>query len=516
MAVVDGTVAWVGQDTVGQTLYGNADEIIQLDGAFVAPAFVDAHVHATATGLTLTGLNLTGCRSYIELLEAVRRVVSDGQAGSVLWGHGWDETRWPQQRPPTRTELDQAAQGHPVYLTRVDVHSALVSTALLELAPQARGAEGWSDQGPLTCQAHHYVRAAAKNALDATQRHKAQLSFLEQAAAQGVASVHECAGPDVSSVDDLRELIALAATKTLPHVIGYWGQLDAFDVLQATGARGLAGDLFVDGAIGSRTAALLAPYTDEPTTSGTLYLTAKDIAEHVIACTHAGVQAGFHVIGDAAVAELIAGFEAAEKTLGATTLASSRHRIEHVEMLNPAQVAQLASWGVIASMQPQFDAEWGGASGMYAQRLGVDRGSALNPFSALASAGVALAFGSDAPVTPVDPWATVRAAVHHRTQGFGISPRAAFTAHTRGGWRAAGIDDGLTGTLVPGAPATYAIWQVDELVVAAPDARVQRWSTDPRARVPALPVLEPDASLPTCLRTVLRGEVLFEQDGAFS
>ncbi len=95
-----------------------------------------------------------------------------------------------------------------------------------------------------------------------------------------------------------------------------------------------------------------------------------------------------------------------------------------------------------------------------------------------------------------------------------MSPRAAFTAHTRGGWRAAGVDDGLTGTLVPGAPATYAVWRAEELVVGAADSRVQRWSTDPRSRVPALPVLEAGAALPTCLRTVLGGQIIFDREGA--
>jgi predicted amidohydrolase YtcJ len=102
--------------------------------------------------------------------------------------------------------------------------------------------------------------------------------------------------------------------------------------------------------------------------------------------------------------------------------------------------------------------------------------------------------------------------VHHRTPGFGLSPRAAITAHTRGGWRAGGVDDGLTGTLVPGAPATYAVWDAADLVVAAPDSRVQRWSTDPRSGVPGLPPLDPDAELPTCLRTVLRGRTIFERE----
>jgi predicted amidohydrolase YtcJ len=149
---------------------------------------------------------------------------------------------------------------------------------------------------------------------------------------------------------------------------------------------------------------------------------------------------------------------------------------------------------------------------MYAQRLGVERGTRLNPFAQLASAGMLLALGSDVPVTAVGPWAAVQAAVHHKTEGFGVSPRAAFTAHTRGGWRAAGVDDGVTGTLQPGAPATYAVWAADELVVAGSDSRVQRWSLDPRSGVPGLPPLTPGSTLPTCLRTVLRGQTIYERE----
>jgi predicted amidohydrolase YtcJ len=407
--------------------------------------------------------------------------------------------------------LDQAAAGRPVYLSRIDVHSALASTALIDLAPSARDCDGWSSDGPLSRAAHHEVRRAAKDSVPAAQRRQAQEAFLELAASRGVASVHECAGPDISSRADLAELLALDAG---PEVVGYWGELGGVETAKALGARGAAGDLFVDGALGSRTAALCSDYVDDPGNSGALYLDAAAIADHVLACTAAGLQAGFHVIGDAAVAEVIAGFELAEKQVGAPELAACRHRLEHVEMVSAAQAAKLATWGVVASVQPLFDATWGGADGMYAQRLGVERGTRLNPFSALASAGMLLALGSDAPVTPVSPWESVRAAVRHRTDGFGVSPRAAFTAHTRGGWRAAGVDDGVTGMLVPGAPATYAVWRAEELSVAAPDSRVQRWSTDPRSRVPALPVLEPGVALPECLRTVRRGRVIYEREGA--
>jgi predicted amidohydrolase YtcJ len=143
---------------------------------------------------------------------------------------------------------------------------------------------------------------------------------------------------------------------------------------------------------------------------------------------------------------------------------------------------------------------------MYAQRLGVDRSARLNPLALLASQGVPIAFGSDSPVTDMNPWATVRAATRHHTAGSAISARAAFAAATRGAWRAGGVRDGITGTLVPGAPASYAIWEADEFEVSAPADAVQRWSTDQRSRVPALPRL--DGRLPQCRQTVHRGAVI--------
>ncbi|MGM1063659.1 amidohydrolase [Saccharothrix sp. Mg75] len=495
MAVDGDTVVWLGQDSVGRALHPDA-RVTDLGGAFVAPAFVDAHVHATSAGLLLTGLDLTGCRSARDLLDAVRAA-----PGPLVWGHGWDETAWPEGRPPTRAELDEAAAGKRVYLSRIDVHSALASTALLDLAPAARDADGFHPDGPLSRAAHHHVRGAAKDAIPADRRRAAQQAFLRHAASRGVASVHECAGPDISGRDDLADLLA----GDLLDVVGYWGSVDGTDLP----VRGLAGDLFVDGALGSRTAALCSPYADADTT-GALYLDADAVAEHLVACTRAGVQGGFHVIGDAAVAAVVEGFDKAAAVVGAPALAARRHRLEHLEMVTSEQAAALAAHGAVASVQPLFDRAWGGPDGMYAQRLGVERGTRLNPFASLAAAGMVLALGSDAPVTPVDPWAAVRAAVHHRTEGHGLSPRAAFTAHTRGGWRAAGVDDGVTGTLQPGAPATYAVWDAPALEVAAPDTRVQRWSTDPRSRVPALPAL--DGPAPVCLRTVLRGRTIFEGD----
>ncbi|SHW30830.1 putative TIM-barrel fold metal-dependent hydrolase [Mycobacteroides abscessus subsp. abscessus] len=279
-----------------------------------------------------------------------------------------------------------------------------------------------------------------------------------------------------------------------------------------TGAQGLAGDLFIDGALGSRTAWLQQPYTDAPDCCGNTYLDTDAVTAHLLACTEAGITAGFHVIGDAAVATVVEALDRTVAVFGAPAVARCGHRLEHLEMVDAEQARKLGAWGVVASMQPNFDALWGGADGMYAQRLGVDRARGLNPFALLASQGVPLAFGSDSPVTSINPWESVRAAISHRTAGSAISARSAFLAASRGAWRAGGVRDGMTGTLVPGAVASYAVWQVpggaEALDVTAPADAVQRWSTDPRSRVPALPPLGPDDELPTCLQTVHRGELI--------
>ncbi|AGJ53674.1 amidohydrolase [Streptomyces sp. NPDC053741] len=510
MVVERGHVAWVGSEGAADAFASGVDEVIDLEGALVTPAFTDSHVHTTSTGLALTGLDLSGARTLAEALERVRAFASDQADGAVILGHGWDAARWPEQRPPSRRELDEAAGGRALYLPRVDVHSAVVTTALLDLVPGVTGRTGYHPDGPLTGDAHHAVRAAAHGAVTPAQRARAQRAALAHAASLGIGTVHECAGPEISDEEDFTALLGLASEQPGPRVFGYWAEPveDAKGArrIRELGAVGAAGDLFVDGSLGSHTALLHEPYADAPHT-GEGRLDAAAIAAHVTACTEAGLQAGFHAIGDAAVSAVVAGVRAAAETLGLARIRAARHRVEHAEMLTPETVAAFAELGLTASVQPAFDAAWGGPDGMYARRLGAERAATLNPYAALLRAGVPLAFGSDSPVTPLDPWGTVRAAAHHRTPDHRVSVRAGFTAHTRGGWRAVGRDDG--GVLVPGAPADYAVWRTGDLLVQAPDDRVARWSTDPRSGTPGLPDLSPGADLPVCLRTVVFGQNVY-------
>lgn len=507
MLVVDGRIAWIGDDA-GAMLYApDAGELVRLDGAWVAPAFVDAHVHLTSTGIALTGLDLSSASTLADALHRLRVAAADAEG--VILGHGWDDTSWPEGRAPTTAEIDACVGDRPAYISRVDVHSALASSALRRQAQEAAELDGWSAEGPVARAAHHVLREAALGSITTEQRARAQRTALAAAAARGIASVHENAGPTISSAADLTDALALGRETGMPEVIGYWGQLHGQVEARDLGAHGAAGDLFIDGSIGSHTACVSEPYADaQPLTTGAAYLSEEEVAAHVEASTLAGQQAGFHVIGDGAARIVAAGLRRAAERVGPDAIRAARHRLEHLEMPSDDDLALLADLGVVSSVQPAFDAAWGGPEGMYAQRLGPARAATLNPFAPMLARGVVLALGSDAPVTPLDPWGSVRAAAWHTHPPFRISVRAAFAAHTRGGRRAARDEAREPGTLVVGAPATYAVWEPSPLAVQAPDGRLAAWSTDPRSGTPPLPDLATAA--PRCWRTVRDGYVIFD------
>jgi len=523
LLVEDGVVAWLGADDTADGMVSRADEVVDLDGALVAPGFVDAHVHVLETGLALESIDLSatgGVRSLADALDAVHRAASARPASDVpLLGFGWDELDWPEGRAPTRHELDAAAGGAPVYLARVDVHSAVVSSALARSAGLDQ-LPGWSDDGRVEREAHHAARDAART-MSAGRRTALYRRALQHVASRGIVSVHEQSAPFIDTREGLVELLGLTASAAdgLPHLVGYRGERcvtvdDAREVLAAIpGLTGIGGDLNVDGSLGSRTAALRAPYADDPANDGVLYLSAEEICNHVTAVTRAGVHGGFHVIGDRAMDEVLIGLRAAADVEGVEAIARAGHRLEHAEMVDAPTLAALVLLGVRLSVQPAFDAAWGGEAAMYAARLGAGRAAALNPLADLAAAGVPLAFGSDAPVTPLDPWAGVRAAVRHSAVEQRISARAAFRASTRGGWRLAGLDHTGSGELRVGSPAHLAVWRAEHLAVQAPDGRLAAWSTDARAGTPLLPDLSADAPEPVCLRTVRDGVVVFDALG---
>ena len=489
LLIVGDTISWVGDESAAAGLVDSADEVIDLAGAYLTPGFVDAHVHATSAGLLLTGLDLTGCSSAEQLLAALADHARRHPGEQVI-GHGWDQTRWPDATLPTRTQVDDAAHGASVYLSRIDAHSALVSSALCAHAADLHRLDGFTPDGSLSSTAHLRVREIALSLITDDQRRDAQRTMRAHAAALGIVAIHEMAGPAISSEQDLAMLLDLADAEPGPLVTGYWGELASrggIGTALELGAAGVAGDLFVDGALGSHTACLHAGYRDLPDSTGASFLSVDEIADHLVEATRTGMQAGFHVIGDAACSAVSEGLRRAAAEVGSDAVRAAGHRIEHAEMLSDDDLATLADLGVVASMQPMFDALWGGTGGMYDQRLGDERMRGMNRFHDIADAGIRLAFGSDAPVTAMGPWLAVRAAVHHRTPGQGIPPRDAFDAHVRNGWLAAGIEN--VGELIPGQPAHLAVWAAGPLTDGLPDL---------------------DAAPPECLATLVHGRIVHD------
>jgi predicted amidohydrolase YtcJ len=505
-------IAWIGSEEAAAGHADGVDAVVDLRGALVTPTFVDAHVHTSATGLAKRGVDLTEVQSRGDALarieDAARR-----RLGRPVYAHGWDEGDWrPEQRPPTARELDRATYGGVVYAPRVDGHSAVISSALAA-ASGARNLPGWNDSGLVTREAHHAARDTFRDGISPADRRADIDAALKAAAAAGIGLLHEMAGPHLSSAEDLADVLTAGDRGDGPRVIGYWAELvadetQARELVERHAVHALAGDLNVDGSIGSRTASLREPYADghgsahEDTHRGSAYLTVEQVRDHVAACSLAGIQAGFHVIGDAGADTVIEGLQAAAAQVGTACVVAARHRLEHLEMVDADGIKALVELGVIASVQPAFDACWGGSEGMYAARLGRDRVAGMNPFATMIAAGMSLAFGSDTPVTPFAPWEAIRAAVFHHDPAQRISAQSAFHAHTRGGWRAAGIDD--RGHLDPGQPASLAIWSVGDAARAG-------------TMTPAgLPDLSPGVTLPINLRTVIRGRTVFDREGALS
>ncbi|MDO8107747.1 amidohydrolase family protein [Isoptericola sp. b441] len=487
--VADGQIAWLGPDDAADRLVDQVDEVVDLDGALVAPAFVDAHAHVGLAGLATNPVDLTGL-DRDAVLDAVAR-----SAEPLVVGVGWSPS--PHQSSPTPAELTRAGAGRSVVLLDADLGRAQGSADLR------------SDDA-----AEPLVGLAVGSLLDtvAGSTPDAVRRGLAAAAAAGIVAVHEHSLPALEARAVLADLLAWsAADPTVPLAIGYRAELceTADDVKEVAadipGLTGVGGDVAVDGTFAAWGAALGAPYADDPESRGRLLLSAEQVANHVGAATRAGVQAALRVHGDRAMAEALVGIRAASDVEGIAALNTAGHRLDGVELVDAAALASLVLLGLRAVVQP---AEAERRLTLATARLGTVRAAGVLPLADLAAAGVPLGVGSGA--LGFDPWAAIRAAVLHREADQRISARAAFRAHTRGGWRLAGLDGQGVGEIRIGAPAHLALWRAEELVVQAPEGRLAAWSTDPRAGTPLLPALGPDLPAPVCLRTLRAGTVIHD------
>ncbi len=416
MAIRDGKILCVGKiDYILLECGGNdpSAETIQLKGKFVMPGFNDAHVHLGAAGAAMLSLRLNGVTSIEELQKRLADAVAQHKAGEWITGSGWDHTLWADKKFPNKQELDAVAPKNPVFLVHVSGHVAVANSLALvhgEIRKDTpnppggmieRDADG-SATGMLEEDSAMSLVSARIPDLKIDQRRRAIQMALADAAKNGVTSAQ-----DFSDWADFLVYVQLKEEGKLTLRITEWLPfLQPMDQLQTMRAQGGTTDpwlktgalkAFADGALGSRTAAMLAPYSDDPTTSGILTNDPEKLRVMAIERDKAGFQLNFHAIGDRANRVALDVFEAVAKANGPR---DRRDRIEHAQVVAPEDLPRFAQLKVIASMQPSHettDMRWAG------QRVGPDRSKGAYAWASLEKSGARLAFGTDYPVEPINP-----------------------------------------------------------------------------------------------------------------
>ncbi len=464
LAVRDGRVVAVGDDPTILALKGPQTAIVDLGGAFAMPGFNDAHTHMASAGQQRLSVDLVGTKNLAEMQDRVRMYVATAKPGQWILGGGWDHTLWASRALPTRADLDAVTAGHPALLIRVDGHIGVANTAALYAAAitaQTPDPEGGKIDRGSDGQPTGIIREAPALALlqahipkpDYDTRKRALRLSIENALAHGVTSVQ-----DFSDWDDWLVLEEWEHNGTLPLRFAEWIAFDTpLSILQQRRASHPANDpllhltqlkAFMDGSLGSRTAALNAPYSDDLDNAGLPRYEQERLNQLASERAQAGFQLGFHAIGDRAIDMALNAFEAAEQVATLDNRAQAgtcgnvlpegsvaysgppcdpnlpprnasadpldfRFRIEHAQVVFPGAFDRFAHLSVIASMQPSHlltDMAWAG------QRLGPERSTRAYAWRSFLNHGVTLAFGTDYPVESISPFRGLYAAVTRQNE----------------------------------------------------------------------------------------------------
>jgi predicted amidohydrolase YtcJ len=449
LAVSHGTITAVGSDAEVLKLQTPATRVINLEGAFAMPGFNDAHTHIAGAGRQKLSVDLDHLASLAEMQRRIKTFAATVKPGGWVTGAGWDHTLWTSKQLPTRADLDAVTDGHPAIFTRTDGHilvansAALVAAGLGSDTPDPPGGKFDHDAiGALT----GIVREAPAMALlhkvipppSLEDRRRALTIAIADATSHGVTSVQ-----DLSDWEDFLALEELEHAGKLTLRVSEWLALDTpLAVLNQRRASHPAHDPllhlgmikgFMDGSLGSRTAALDQPYADDPSNSGLPRYDQAKLNQLATERAAAGFQLGFHAIGDHANSMALNALAAAEQvavpadhdappakpdaaivtSTSSATPASLRFRIEHAQVLLPSDFDRFASEAIIASMQPSHlltDMNWA------ATRLGPDRVRYSYAWRSLLNHHVTLAFGTDYPVESITPFRGLYAAITRQNE----------------------------------------------------------------------------------------------------
>ena len=396
--------------------------VIDAAGALVTPGFIDSHVHFVDGGFRLASVQLRDAKTKEEFVSRIRDFAATLEPGTWITGGDWDHTHWGGELP-SRTWIDSVTQRNPVWVSRLDGHMALANTLALnagKVTRETRDVEGGTivrdaagePTGILKDNAQSYVNSAEPPRSQA-MNDRALAAAMKHVAEQGVTSVHDMGSfADLATFERAREAGSLSTRIYAVTPIAQWEMLR--DTVAAKGRGdywlrigGLKG--FVDGSLGSHTAAMLEAFTDTPTDSGFLVETEADLYKWTSSADKAGLQLLIHAIGDRAIRTQLDIFERVANENGPR---DRRFRIEHAQHIHPADIPRFAKLGVIPSMQPYHaidDGRW--ATGV----IGPERSRTTYAFKSLLDSGARIAFGSDWFVAPPTPLEGIYGAVTRRT-----------------------------------------------------------------------------------------------------
>ena len=423
---VDGEkIVAVGTSQEVRAKYQAAQEI-DLQGRLVTPGFNDAHLHFLRGALALLTVNLSDAKTVDEAKARVAAKVKEVKPGEWIIGRGWDHTLW-GGKFPTRADLDAVAPANPVYLVRVDGHVAWTNSKALELAKidkNTKAPEGGEIERDASGNATGILKETAQSLVGGLvpqpsmeQQNKGLTLALEMARKYGITSVQDNSGYETTKL--YREF--LKADKLTVRVSEWQNfedpvtelkrQRDEFASFKDNPSRLKLGALkgYVDGTLGSKTAAMLAPFSDDPQNSGIPRRTPEELTKMVVERDAERWQIALHAIGDRANRMALSAYSAADNLSGdKENVPSRRHRIEHAQVVNPSDFRRFAELGIIASMQPTHaisDKRWADS------RLGEYRVLGAYAWHLMQSYNVHVPFGTDFPVESINPYQTLYAAV---------------------------------------------------------------------------------------------------------
>jgi predicted amidohydrolase YtcJ len=428
VAVIDQKIIAVGSNEKVRTYIGSTTDVLDVRGHLVTPGFIDAHCHFGMGGESLATLTFRGVRSVEEVQDMVAKKIEELPEGSPIFGSQFDHTLFPGQKWPTKGDLDKVSPRNPVVIHRVDGHSVWVNSLALKQSGITRetsnpfGGEIVKDSK--TGEPTGILKEAAEQLLKVEQLKEGRTPekniqrAIRHAAKVGMTGVHTSA-----TLDEFDIFKKLESEGALTLRIYGWLPIDGIDEYMQMDIRQGSGNdkvkvgflkLFIDGTISSSTALLFAPFSDEPEKSGLAQYDEERLYGLVELAHRNGYQVGMHAIGDKAIHWALNAVELAQQKYGKKGL---RHRVEHVSVCHPDDLARFSELGVVPSMQPTHCT----TDLMYCeQRFGHERCKGVYVWKSLLETGAVLAFGSDWPVEPLDPIRGLYSCVTRKSIDFGV------------------------------------------------------------------------------------------------